>query len=135
MSSSGWEEDDTDGLGLLPGDAPMLRQTPKLPHMGWNSVTWDAEEYAATARARRFCACRIRLAGVFCAFLPLADPRASRMPSPGSIHGGPICVAVCRDALLGVQFHPEKSGAAGVGMLRGWVSAVTVGAESVEAQP
>lgn len=116
------EEDDSAGLGLLPGDAPRLRNAPKIPHMGWNSLTWDAETLPPLARR------------VFSSLMPgwqayFVHSYACRPASPSDAiawteYGEPICAAVCRDSLLGVQFHPEKSGAAGVGMLRDWVAAV-----------
>ena len=116
------EEDDTDGLGLLAGDAPQLRGVPKLPHMGWNSVTWEPRTLPPLASR------------VFASVAPgwqayFVHSYACRPANPQDAiawtdYGGPVCAAVSRDMLLGVQFHPEKSGAAGVSMLRGWVAAV-----------
>lgn len=122
------EEDNSAGLGLLPGDAPRLRHAPKVPHMGWNSLTWDAQTLPPLARH------------VFASLTPgwqayFVHSYACRPADPADAiawteYGEPICAAVCRDAVLGLQFHPEKSGAAGVGMLRDWVAAVTSPAES-----
>lgn len=127
------EEDETEGLALLAGDAPLLRATPKLPHMGWNSVRWDVETLPPLARA----AFSSVASGWQAYFVHSYACRPARVEDAvaWTDYGGPICAAVCRDALLGVQFHPEKSGAAGVEMLRGWVNAVTAGAEPVEARP
>jgi glutamine amidotransferase len=126
------EENEANGLGLLAGDVSLLRETPKLPHMGWNSVTWDVALLPPLARA---------------AFAPLASgwqayfvhsyvcqPSRTEDATAWTDYGGPICAAVCREALLGVQFHPEKSGMAGVALLRGWVGAVTAEAQTQEAR-
>jgi imidazoleglycerol phosphate synthase glutamine amidotransferase subunit HisH len=41
-------------------------------------------------------------------------------------HGGAFCAAAGRDRLMGVQFHPEKSSAAGLGLLGRWLVAAGV---------
>lgn len=33
-----FENGDYQGLGLIPGDVVKLKQMPKIPHMGWNSL-------------------------------------------------------------------------------------------------
>ncbi len=122
------EEDNSAGLGLSSGDAPRLRNAPKVPHMGWNSLTWDAQTLPPLAR-QVFASVTPGWQAYFihsyaCRPANLADAVA------WTEYGEPICAAVCRDSLLGVQFHPEKSGAAGVGMLRDWVAAVTQAADA-----
>jgi glutamine amidotransferase len=117
------EEDACDGLSLLKGDAPRLRAAPKVPHMGWNSLTWDPQTLPPFAQR------------VFASVAPgwqayfvhsyVCQPADPAQAIAWTDYGEPICAAVCRDTLLGVQFHPEKSGAAGVGLLREWVAAVT----------
>jgi imidazoleglycerol phosphate synthase glutamine amidotransferase subunit HisH len=39
-------------------------------------------------------------------------------------HGGPFVSAIARDALVGVQFHPERSGADGLRLLANFVDLV-----------
>ncbi len=117
------EEDDCEGLGLLEGAVPLLRGVPKVPHMGWNSLEWQPQALPPLARS------------VFASVTPgwqayFVHSYSCRPTNPAQAlvwtdYGGPICAAVGQGALLGVQFHPEKSGAAGVGLLRGWVAAVS----------
>ena len=39
-------------------------------------------------------------------------------------HGVAFCAAAGRPGVSGVQFHPEKSSAAGLGLLKRWLAAV-----------
>lgn len=122
------EEDGTEGLSLLEGGAPRLRNAPKAPHIGWNSVTWDARTLPPLA-ARAFASLTPGWQAYF-VHSYTCEPTRPEYAIAWTEYGAPICAAVCKDRLLGVQFHPEKSGAAGVGLLRDWVSAVTADAQS-----
>jgi glutamine amidotransferase len=100
----------TDGIGLLPGDVTRL-DAPILPHMGWNTV--DAAEDS------------VLFAGV-------GDERFYFVHSYGvrpggsagetvSVHGEPFVAAVESGVLAATQFHPEKSGDAGLTLLENWL--------------
>lgn len=116
------EEDDAVGLDILPGVVTRLRGAPKTPHMGWNTVAWATDTAPALARTV--------LRSVppdwqaYFAHSYSCQPEESTQIVAWTEYGAPICAAVCRDNLLGVQFHPEKSGAAGVGLLRAWVAKI-----------
>jgi glutamine amidotransferase len=97
------------GLGLLPGevdelDAPGL----KVPHIGWSPVRWERES---------------RLIEGIDSETPfyLVHSFAPR-PEAGDLlgtaaYGARFAVAAERDNVFGVQFHPEKSSAAGLRLL------------------
>ena len=115
------EEDDAAGLGLLPGVVTQLSAKRKIPHMGWNTVSWDATSpYAETVFAG--------LSSEMYAYF--VHSYACQPAQPASAvawteYGDPICAMVAQGSLLGVQFHPEKSGTAGLRLLRNWVVSVT----------
>jgi len=112
------EEDPTcRGLGLLPGRVKKLAPAPglKIPHMGWN-------------RTRRGPAGTEMLSttpdGSYFYFVHSYYPEPARAGDVAlaSEHGQTFCAAVARDNLFACQFHPEKSQAAGLALLRRFVS-------------
>jgi glutamine amidotransferase len=106
----------TKGIGVLPGDVVRL-DAPILPHMGWSPVS------AATGS--------VLFAGVEHERFYFVHSYAARpSPSPESAgetladHGLPFVAAVEAGPVSATQFHPEKSGQAGLALLRNWVSSL-----------
>lgn len=95
------------GLGLLPGPVRRLRAR-RVPHMGWN-------ELAVTNGSRLLAG--LDAADVYFAHSYVAEP-GSTVIAATTDHEGPIAVAVELGAVGGVQFHPERSAAAGALLLR-----------------
>lgn len=120
----GNETDDgswADGLGVLPGSATRLESSRlKVPHVGWDQLH-------LTAHGR---ACPI-LAGVpeganvyFTHSFALAEDVPDEVVAARTHYVRSFASAVWRDNVFGVQFHPEKSSAVGLAMLRGFVGVV-----------
>jgi len=110
---------DTAGLGQWPGVVEKL-QAERLPHMGWNTV--EAPEgsrlFAGVERERFYF---VHSYGVTDWLL---DPDESFSPPKvtWASHGQRFVAAVENGALCATQFHPEKSGEAGLQLLRNWVA-------------
>lgn len=102
------------GLGALRGTVQRLSapRPLKVPHVGWNTLT-----------PRR--PCRI-LAGVepeaFVYFSHSFAVPVTPECAATTCHGTTFAAAVERDHVVGVQFHPEKSGDAGLRILRNFVA-------------
>jgi imidazole glycerol phosphate synthase glutamine amidotransferase subunit len=90
------------GLGLLPGRVLRFGPGEKVPHMGWSEVQPGGRSYYF---AHSY-------------YVP-ADAAGSAATAH---HGMDFTAMVRRDNLFGTQFHPEKSGAAGVTLLKEWVN-------------
>jgi glutamine amidotransferase len=108
------EAPDVAGLGWMPGRCVRLSGDVKVPHVGWNQLDRQRAD-------------SVLLAGVpdatFAYFthtfaVPAADDAVAI-----TIHGGPFASVVERGRVFGTQFHPEKSGLAGLKMLSNFVRA------------
>jgi glutamine amidotransferase len=116
------EEGDVPGLGVLPGhvrrfpadlmhDAAGLKL--KVPHMGWNEVK-QAEPHPLWQGI----ADESRFYFVHSYFVEAGEPS---LVGGFAVYGFPFTCAVARDNMFAVQFHPEKSHAAGLRLLRNFV--------------
>lgn len=110
---------ETEGLGEWPGTVEELR-APVLPHMGWNAVSAPEDSALfAGLRDERFYfvhsyAARSWELDAIGAFAP---PRVT-----WSGHGESFVAAVENGPLSATQFHPEKSGEAGIRLLGNWLA-------------
>jgi glutamine amidotransferase len=106
------EASDVSGFGVLRGRCFKLPSIVKVPHVGWNSldvvrpsrlldgVPQDTQVYFTHSYAA-----------------PDTDATVAR-----TTHGATFAAAVERGHVCGVQFHPEKSGDAGLRILSNFVS-------------
>lgn len=102
------------GLGLLPGRCVRFGGDLRVPQVGWNSVDVLRQGTALDARPN----------GEHYYFVHSYHAVAAQ---PSDVlatadYGGAFTAAVARDQLLAVQFHPEKSGQAGLDLLQAWLS-------------
>lgn len=112
-------EIETQGLGQWPGVVSKL-DSPKLPHMGWNNVAAPDESALFEGVADQlFYFVHSYAAKEFTlqVDLPFIRPVVSF-----SEYGEKFIAAVENGPLTGVQFHPEKSGEAGITLLRNWIA-------------
>ena len=100
-----------DGLGIVAGDVlPLEPGSLKLPHIGWNEVSFTGPGSPLIADLPRRCA----FYHVH-SFAPV--PASSRDALGIAEYGRPFVSAVQSGSFYGVQFHPEKSSAAGLRLL------------------
>jgi imidazole glycerol-phosphate synthase subunit HisH len=97
------------GLGLLGGDvAELAADGLKVPHIGWSPVRWERDSRLAEG---------IDSETPFY-FVHSFAPRPAAADLLGSAaYGARFACAAERDNVFGVQFHPEKSSAAGLRLL------------------
>ena len=99
------------GLGLIAGEVARL-SAPILPQIGWNTVTVEANsQLFAGVEDERFYFVH--------SFAALPD-RSRGAVETTSDYGGEFLAAIEVGPISAVQFHPEKSGAAGISLLRNW---------------
>jgi imidazole glycerol phosphate synthase glutamine amidotransferase subunit len=121
----GSDEDGATTLGVIAGRTTLLRDAPTVPHIGWNQVE------------------RIREHPLFAGIAPSADfyfvHSYAGVPNEDAAdghdgttlartsHGASFVSAIARDNVLGVQFHPERSGSDGLRLLGNLVELVRSG--------
>ncbi|MFL5591185.1 MAG: imidazole glycerol phosphate synthase subunit HisH [Ktedonobacteraceae bacterium] len=113
-------EGEVDGLGLFRGEVRRIPHGPKIPHMGWNTVTPLREGlpiFAGISPNAYF----------YFAHSYFVEPQDRQGVAAVTDYGSPYCSVIVGEHIWGTQFHPEKSGAAGLQLLRNfmkWVKGV-----------
>ena len=107
-----FEDGEHKGLGVLPGqvvrfDVPAEY---KVPHMGWNQAQWRQEAPLLEGIDR----------GAYFYFVHsyYVVPEQAELVAIETEYHRPFCAAVRRENLFATQFHPEKSQANGLRILR-----------------
>ncbi len=111
-----FDRSDEDGgvtcLSVIPGAVKKFTLSDpalKVPHMGWNPVRWEKNDplWNGIPQDTPF----YFVHSYFCA------PTADDTTLATSDHGSRFCAGVRKGNLAAVQFHPEKSGEAGLALL------------------
>ena len=111
----GSDEDAEPGLSIIGGASRLLPDEVKVPHMGWNTVQWrTAHPYVAGVDDdTRFY------------FVHSFAPDVDQATTVGATtYGRAFAAAVAKDNVFATQFHPEKSGDAGLAVYERFVQAV-----------
>jgi glutamine amidotransferase len=113
------EESAGRGLGLLAGDVQRFSaDVGKVPHMGWNSVTWDYSESKDAI-----------LEGIpqetyfYFTHSYHVEPTDSNVIALRCHYGHDFVAAIRSENLFACQFHPEKSQGAGIALLANFLKA------------
>ena len=105
------EAPECSGLAALPGKCQRFAAGKKVPHVGWNSLAIQPESRLLAGIAD----------GSFAYFThsywaPVGDDTVAV-----TNYGEPFSAVVERGSVMGVQFHPEKSGETGLKVLRNFL--------------
>ena len=100
------------GVAAVGGTVRRLAGPVKVPHIGWDEVSPrpDSALFAGLPEGTRFYFVH-----------SYAPPAGGAAVAAVCDYGGPFAAAVERGNLFGTQFHPEKSGAAGLALLANFV--------------
>ena len=119
------EEGGVDCLGLLPGTIRHFRRVwddagiapdLKVPHMGWNDVTYmngGSPLFEGVPAHSDY----------YFVHSYLIQPADATIVKATADYGVPVPACVSRGSVTAFQFHPEKSGAAGLRILRNYLEA------------
>lgn len=121
------EEDGARTLGVIAGRSVALSEAPTIPHIGWNQVELRRSHPAFEGIADGSDFYFVH------SYAGEPDPAVGgTITLATTTHGAPFVSAVARGRLLGVQFHPERSGDNGLRLL---ANAVTMSRPAAAARP
>jgi glutamine amidotransferase len=108
------EEGELEGLKILDGDVVMLpRGKVKIPHMGWNNLQIKGDSRLLRGVKDN--------SWVYFVHSYRTVPKNKRLVVATSDYGVSVPAVIEKDNLIGVQFHPEKSGDIGAVMIRNFI--------------
>lgn len=111
------ESPEQPGLGILPGRVVLLPDGVKRPQMQWNPITASVDHPLASQLVDHWM--------YFVHSYAVLETEASLATCD---YGGEMVAIAGRDTIIATQFHPEKSGQAGLDFLRNFVEQIPVGA-------
>lgn len=122
LLSKGYEFGEFNGLDIIPGEVkqfPNLPEPAKIPHIGWNSIlppsNWGDTILRDTPAG----------ADVYFVHSYILIPRRPENILAECEYGGyKFCAAVKTGNVYGCQFHPEKSGAIGLQIIKSFINLI-----------
>ncbi len=106
----GEEGEDCPGLGLIGGNVTKIKTSLKLPHIGWNTLSFPRESPLFQGLAPGSAVYFVH------SYAAQVDRESDLLATTD--YGGPVTAAVGSNGVYGCQFHPEKSGEVGLAILR-----------------
>lgn len=106
------------GIGVLAGPVRRLRTDRKLPHIGWSRVEWAPSSALGPEGGAAADSTYYFVHSFAC------EPEDDALVLGRARHGVRFCASAGREGVMGVQFHPEKSSSAGLGLLGRWLAGV-----------
>jgi len=110
LFDKGFEDGENEGLGLLKGQIKPILTDNKLPHMGWNELIVKRIEDPISNIDRDS---YLYFVHSYCAY-----PEDDSVVIASCDYGMNIPAIVKGEGVLGLQFHPEKSGRTGLKILK-----------------
>lgn len=97
-------------LGFLPGEIVPFQTSLKVPHMGWNELEFQREHWLQAGLSSH--------PYVYFVHSYYKTPADSDDVIAIATYGQPVPAICAKDNVLGMQFHPEKSGTVGAQLLK-----------------
>lgn len=118
LAKQGFENGITPGLGLITGDIEYLsehnagKHQARIPHTGWSPLTWrESDDQPAKPHLET---------AYFNHSYVLTNALETEVVATTLFGGIKIPVAIRSGSIFATQFHPEKSGQAGLRLMRTW---------------
>lgn len=106
------ESEGIKGLDILKGDVVRLPDGLKIPHMGWNNLKIKNKCHLFEGMDDEY---------MYFVHSYYVKPEDESVIAATTHYGIDIPAAICKDNIYATQFHPEKSGEAGLNILRNFI--------------
>ena len=113
-------EDGATCLRVLGGTVERLPTGEKLPHIGWNTLEHVADHPVLAGLEGR---------ALYFVHSYVGVPQDRQLIAAETTHGVPFVSAIASGPMIAVQFHPERSGPAGLKLLENFVQFARCGRE------
>ena len=113
------EEGDLPGLGLIQGRIKKFSKDSKVPHIGWNQVSFNKNHPFIEEIPNQ--------SNFYFAHSYFSEIERKKQQLATTDYGIEFCSAVAIDNLVAVQFHPEKSGILGLGLYKNFLNMIIHG--------
>ncbi|MFL2745948.1 MAG: imidazole glycerol phosphate synthase subunit HisH [Dehalococcoidia bacterium] len=113
------EEGDLPGLGLIQGRIKKFSKDSKVPHIGWNQVSFNKNHPFIQEIPNQ--------SNFYFAHSYFSEIERKKQQLATTDYGIEFCSAVAIDNLVAVQFHPEKSGILGLGLYKNFLNMIIHG--------
>jgi len=113
LATTGYEPEQTEGLGLIPGEVKLMNPSLRLPHVGWNGIDLKKS-------SKLFVGVKKKSDFYFVHsyhFLPFDN----NVIITSTDYGFEFVSCVNINNIYGIQFHPEKSQKQGLKILKNYV--------------
>ena len=113
------EEGDLPGLGLIQGRIKKFSKDSKVPHIGWNQVSFNKNHPFIEGIPNQ--------SNFYFAHSYFSKIERKKQQLATTDYGIEFCSAVAIDNLVAVQFHPEKSRILGLGLYKNFLNMIIHG--------
>lgn len=114
LFSEGFEGGETKGLNLIPGKVRRIETPYILPHIGWNQLTITPNQPEFQKYNGQY---------VYFVHTFAAQTEENYIVAQAD-YGSQVTAIVKKGSIYGIQFHPEKSGAVGLNILKSFLKEV-----------
>lgn len=116
LASFGYENGEHQGLGFINGKVEKISgENLKIPHMGWNNITVKPNKHAVLTDIKE--GEHFYFANSFHFICQNENNVLAQVE-----YGEKLTAIVAKENIFGVQFHPEKSGEAGLKLLKNFLN-------------
>jgi glutamine amidotransferase len=109
------------GMDVFRGKVVKFKHNVKIPHMGWNQVTVSGQRSVVNVNLFEGIPDNSYFYFVHSYYV---EPEDKNIVTGSTFYGQEFTSVIVKDNIVGVQFHPEKSGEIGLKLLKNFINSI-----------